>query len=77
MLSCRRGQSKDACEVFIIAARFDAHSIPHRATASLPLVPHSQQRRVASVDKVNAPQVGLAGEFSVQAARALLAPAFQ
>jgi hypothetical protein len=46
-------------------ARFNAYSIAHRATAALALLPHPQQRRVAGVDEVDDPQIGLAGVFSV------------
>ena len=40
---------------------FTADAIPHRPVAALPLVPHPQQRRVAGVNKVDDPHVGLAG----------------
>jgi hypothetical protein len=46
--------------------------IPHRPIAALPLVPHPQQRRVAGVDEVDDPHVGLAGVLAVQASGVLL-----
>ena len=74
MLSCGHRLSKVAWRNAIVAGRVDAYSIPHRAIASLPLVPHPQQRRVAGVDEVNDPHISLAGVFPVQPARVLRLP---
>ena len=53
-------------------ACIDAHSIAHRTVATLTLLPHSQQRRMACIDEVDDPHIGFAGVFPVQAARVLL-----
>lgn len=46
-------------------ARIRAHSIAHRAIATLALLPHPQQRRVAVVDEVDDPHIGFAGVLPV------------
>lgn len=47
-------------------------AISHRAIATLPLVPHAHQRRVAGVDEVDDPHIGLVRMPPVQAPCVLL-----
>ena len=46
--------------------------IPHGFVSTLSLVPHPQQYRVAGVDEVDDPHVGLGGMLTVKSAGVLL-----
>lgn len=49
-----------------------AQPIPHCPITTLPLIPHTQQRWVAGIDKVDDPHIGLGRVLAVQSARVLL-----